>query len=348
VLTQGELADRLAVSQGFVSQVEKDTKALPREVADRACREFDLPGSFFAVGSDVEELGVATFRKSAKASIRDEQHVKALHSEASRLFRLASQASGYHHFDLSGLAMDDEEDAASKVRALLGIGPVDPIPNVTRALERLGVGVIHVLDPLDDEKREHNGISRPHRLNDRPVIATVGDQPPAVLRMTLLHELGHLIYDSDLSTPIRSTRAPEEARAFRFAGAMLVPGSVIRQGITETLRLHGYLRVKADYGITASALIHRARDIGAISPARQRSLYIQHSSQGWRHNEPVDVAAEQPRLLARAAHRALADTPGRIAVETGVPEALVRHWLGVPPRRPALAPVITLARRAPK
>ncbi len=336
-LSQGELASRLSVSQSFVSQVEKGFKPLPLEVAHLACREFHLPGRFFTVPPDVSEAGVATFRKSSKASVRDERYVKALFGEAARLFRMASAASGYISVELAQLALADEEDAAEAVRETLGLGPHDPIPNATRALERLGAGVIQALAPLETSKLDHDGMSRPNAVNKRPLVTTVGVQPPAVSRMTLMHELGHLIYDSSLAAPIQSTRSPEELRAFRFAGAMLIPATVVRSRITESLTLHGYLRVKADYGISVAALIKRASDLRVISPSRARSLFIQHSSQGWRRSEPVEVAAEEPRLLSQAVRRGLGNNAEAVAGDTGVSASLISHWtdLHEHPLRPA-------------
>lgn len=342
-LTQRDVADRLGVTAGFVSQLEKETKPMPVDLAMRVCDEYDLPESFFTVPPDVAEIGVLTFPKSAKASVRDENRVTALFGEASRLFRLASNASRYHPTSLATLTEEPEEDAAAQLRSQLGLDCAQPLANATRALERLGVGVVHTLDPLEPARRDHDGICRPSKFDDRPLVATVGDQPPAVKRMTLLHELGHLVYDTTLTAPIRGRRALEERRAFRFAGAMLIPAAVVRERITNTLTLHGYLRVKADYGITVSALIQRAADLGVITTQRARSLYIQHSSLGWRHGEPVVVADEQPLLLRQAALRGIGTTSTEIAHATGVPEALIGHWTGLDPAPRRLAEVVPLS-----
>lgn len=343
-LSQGELASRLEVSQGFISQVEKGAKPFPVDVARVACAAFGLPMAFFSLPLDRSETGVATFRKTSRASVRDENYVKALHGEAARLFRAASESSGYRSADLLDLALPDEEDAAAATRDLLGVSPRDPIPNATRALERLGVGVIHALAPLDSSRADHAGISRPSTANDRPLVATVYEQPPAVARMTLMHELGHLIYDQALTDPIRGTRAPEELRAYRFAGAMLVPAGVMRSRVTESLTLHGYLRIKADYGISVRALIKRASELRIISPTRARSLYIQHSSQGWQRAEPVAVATEEPRLVAQAVRRGLGNSAAQVAERSGVKEDLVARWATLEREPERTAKVIAFAR----
>lgn len=169
--------------------------------------------------------------------------------------------------------------------------------------------------------------------------------------------MGHLIYDRDRGTPIRGVRALEERRAFRLAVAVLIPAHVIKQRISETLTLHGYLRVKADYGISVSALIIRAAELGAISAQRKRSLFIQLSSQGWRRDEPVSVAPEVPQLLGQAAERGISRSARQIARIVGIRYGDASRWTRLPaadlPEASStnvvlLRPSETGARRAPR
>lgn len=344
-LTQTDLATELGVTQSFLSQVEKGAKPLPMDLARAAADRHDLPIEFFSVPLDATEAGVATFRKSSRASVRDENLVMATYGEAARLFRIASESSGYQQADLHGAVVEDVEETAANLRSMLGLGSTDPLANATRAAERLGVGVIHELVPIERHSGMHDGISRPNTVTNRPLIATVGDQPPAVARMTLMHELGHVLYDRDRTVPIRGTRSPEEQRAFRFGGAMLIPASVVRTRITETLTLHGYLRVKADYGISVAALIVRACDLGVITAQRKRSLFIQLSSQGWRRAEPVPVATEKPILIKQATERGIATDARAVARATGVRFGQIEQWTGLSAARD-VATVVPLRRPA--
>jgi hypothetical protein len=196
-------------------------------------------------------------------------------------------------------------------------------------IERRGVGVITHLDNSEAEVAldGHFGISRPAGLNDRPIVATVGPLPGAVQRLTLGHELGHILFDKGLNRALKSTRAPEEQRAYRFAGALLLPERVARKRITSTLSLHGYLRIKADYGISVSAIIRRGLELGLLSDERYRSLSIQLSSQGWRNDEPVEVARENPQLFSQTLRRAVG-SDWKVAVdEYGQDPANLSRWL---------------------
>jgi Zn-dependent peptidase ImmA (M78 family) len=199
--------------------------------------------------------------------------------------------------------------------------------NATRALERLGVGVVDNLDHLSDDSRGHTAVSRPSRYNDRPVVALVADVPGAVKRLTVLHEAGHLIFDRDLAGPVSGTRSPEEKRAYKFAGAYMLPEKVVRQRVSESLNLHGYLPIKAAYGISVGAIIMRAHDLGIISADRARSLQIQLSSQGWRTNEPVPVADEKPVLLAQALRKAYGtQATAKAAQDLGTAPGWINQW----------------------
>lgn len=346
-LTQAKLAGRLGITQAFVSHVEKGLKPLPQDVAETAAEAFDLPLEFFSARPSLTDEGFATFRKSSKATVGDENRVIATFGEAARLFQVASESSGYRTADLDAVRDADEEGTARNIRDVLGIGCDEPLLNATRAVERLGVGVVHDLIGLPDDKRDHAGVARPNPFVSRPLVATIGDLPPAVSRMTVLHELAHVIYDRDRVVPIRGTRALEERRAFRFAAAMLIPESVLRKRVGESLTLHGYLPIKADYGISVAAIIVRAADLGIISSERKRTLMIQISSNGWRRDEPVAVAREHPILLNQATTRGIASDSRRVATAVGISYANAARWTGLPLDQPrdGLADVIDLQPR---
>ncbi|MFC6155384.1 XRE family transcriptional regulator [Kribbella jiaozuonensis] len=330
-LTQTDLADVLGVTQGFVSQLEKGQKAIPDHVVAEAAARYRLPLSFFSVGPGPTDWGVHTFRKKARASARDERRVKALFDEAARTFFEVSKASGFWPVDLPdpGKFDHDPEEVAEELRSVAGLRPEDPVRNLTRLIERRGVGVITHLDSSESDVTldGHFGISRPAGHNDRPIIATARPLPGAVQRLTLGHELGHILFDKELTRALKSTRAPEEQRAYRFAGALLLPERVARKRITNTLSLHGYLRIKADYGVSVGAIIRRGWELGILSDDRYRSLNIQLSSQGWRTDEPVEVARENPQLYSQTLQRAVGSDWRAAINEYGQDPVNLRRWL---------------------
>lgn len=340
-LTQGELAERLGVTQSFLSHIARGARPMPDSMVVDASEEFGVPISFFTIQQTPAEIGPVTFRKNSRASARDEGRVVALYDEASRLFRTVSERSEYH---AAGLPDPDDYDndaelVAEAMRSAAGLGPEDPVLNATRALERFGIGVVDNLDHLSEDCMGHTAVSRPSRYNDRPLVALVADVPGAVKRLTVLHEAGHLIFDRDLTGPVSGPRSPEEKRAYKFAGAYLLPEKVLRQRVSETLNLHGYLPIKADYGISVGAIIMRARDLGIISANRARSLQIQLSSQGWRTNEPVPVADEKPVLLGQAVRKVYGKQPAaKAAHDLGAAPDWINQWTHIAAEAPMPEP----------
>lgn len=328
-LTQAELADLLQVTQPFLSHIERGTRPGPVGLVHNACKQFNLPITFFTVVPDDTQVGPVTFRKNSRATARDESRVVALYNEAARVFQHVSAGSQYRTADLPNPAdyNDDTELVAEALRSSIGLSGDEPVLNATRVVERLGIGVIDNLDRLEEGSRGHTAVSRPSRHNDRPLVALVADVPGAAKRLTVLHEVGHLIFDRHLFGPIKSTRSPEEKRAYQFAGAFLLPERVIREHVSESLNLHGYLPLKAEYGISVGAIIIRARDLGLITSERARSLQIQLSSQGWRSEEPVPVADEKPVLLSQAIRQVYGtQSRAKVAGELGVSPDWVAQW----------------------
>lgn len=330
-LSQTRLASKLNVTQSFLSQIERGNRPVPEPLIVHASTEFALPISFFVVAPSPLDSGPVTFRKTARATVRDEERVSGLYTEASRLFHMISEKSGYVPVNLPEPRdyNDDPEQVAVALRQSAGLTEDEPVLNVTRCLERMGIGVV---DQLDSHNHEggHTGVSRPSHLNHRPLVALAESVPGAVKRLTLLHEVYHLIADRDLVGPITSTRSSEEQRAFRFAAAFLLPEPVVRKRISESLNLHGYLPIKADYGISVPAVIRRAKDLGVISKDRYRSLSIQLSSQGWRTNEPVEVADEKPLLVTQALQKVYGSQPiARASHDIGVAPEWIHRWTSI-------------------
>ena len=342
-LSQAALAERLGVNQATVSLVERGERTFPDSLATAAAAAFDLPESFFAVPSALVDAAPVTFRKKSSASVRDEKRIIKKHREAARLFEECSRRAAYHTSRLPHLEDHDGDTllAAEAVRAAAGLGAEEPIPNVVRLIERLGVGVISHLESGDATDADHVSISRPADAGGRPLVALVASCPGDMARLSLAHEIGHLIFDRQRAKPIKSTRSPEEKRAYDFASALLVPDTVMRRNISAALTLHGYLPIKARYGISVAALIVRAHRMGLISDARARSLHIQRSSQGWNRSEPVAVKAEVPLLLEQSYRQAF---PGRsnasVAVELGMMPGLIDDWVDDRPAEAGKAPIV--------
>lgn len=343
-ITLRELAVKLEMPQTRLSELIQGRRPFPESLVYRAASMFDVPRTFFNAVTVPQEDAAVTFRKRSTTTARQEKRIAALYREASRAWRMISLQSGYKTKTLpSGDDRADAETAAEAVRALSSLAPDAPVPNVTRLIERLGIAVISGLDPASPPL-EFSGCTSPSIFEDRPLISIVSAQPGAVARMTLAHELGHQIFDDDLEASPRS-RDVEERRAFNFAGALLLPASVMRRQVDEYTTLRQMLELKAKFGVSVGAIVSRAATLGLISPERKRSLNIQINGRGWRYHEPVPVGDEKPLLLGQGIRRAWGSV-AKAASVTGVPAGLLAGWIGEPlpaPENQELADVVDVA-----
>jgi Zn-dependent peptidase ImmA (M78 family) len=146
-------------------------------------------------------------------------------------------------------------------------------------------------------------------------------------RMTLAHELGHVLLRSYRHLPLKI----REEEAMRFGGAFLFPKQAALEELSSTLNLNGYARIKAKWGISIQALIRRSHDLGIVSRERYRSLMVQVSGRGWRTQEPVEVGIEKPAMMWTLLTRRFGPNP-YLAASTALriaPEFL-ETW--IPPR----------------
>lgn len=328
-LTQREFGERIGITQSKLSRVERGDVPPSEELVVRASAEFGEPRAFFEVPADALAVGPLAFRKKASTPAAEKNRVSALFLEASRVFAHISEASNYRTFTAAEGLTAEPKRAAERVRIGLGMDTTAAVRNVTRSLERLGVGVVSDLD--DDRwksgRADASGFSMPTVKSMRPLVATVAIERGDVQRMTLAHELGHLILDRGAPQVHCSPRSPQERAAFEFGAAFLLPVSVLQARIHEQSTLRDYLGVKAEYGISVGAIVMHAKRFGVVTESRARTLQIQLSSRGWRDAEPVEVVRENPLLFKQALSQIFpTSTYAKASHALGVAPDRLRRW----------------------
>ena len=194
----------------------------------------------------------------------------------------------------------DIENAAEKLRSKWDLGSI-PIFSVFEMLESVGVkliefdaGVSHVI-----------GFST--LVNQKIPLIVINLSANGTTerkRFTALHELGHLFlnFSSDID------KSTKERLCNLFAGAVLCPASVLRRElglVRSTLTLNELVSLKNRYGISVSATVHRAKDLGIISETYYNEIYDNHIHQnimeiGWGGYPILESTDRFERLVQRA------------------------------------------------
>ena len=105
--------------------------------------------------------------------------------------------------------------------------------------------------------------------NEIPLIITIGHNSIDRKRMSIAHELGHLVLESD--------GLDEEKAAFRFAAAFLAPSECIRSTLgvkRKRIDIRELQLLKEEFGISIQALIRRCFDLKIITESEYKRLNI--------------------------------------------------------------------------
>lgn len=286
---------------------------------------------FFRPDSVQVTLGEPAYRKRLAASSKNLQTMRAKAKDwVERYLEVESlfpddrfpKIKLPHDEDRIIKGMDDVEKLAVSLRKLWSLG-VDPIENLTEALEDQGVKIVI----LEGEK-EFDGLSC--LANEKiPVILIKGGLPGDRQRSNLAHELGHLIMKV-------SPKINEEKVAYRFSGAFLVPAEMVYQELGKQrnkIDIGELHLLKKKYGMSMQQWIYRAKDLSIISERQASELFRLFRARGWNRIEPGDqVSHEEPgrfkRLLLQAVTERLV-SPVRAAEILGKPFEEFRKSLQV-------------------
>lgn len=160
----------------------------------------------------------------------------------------------------------------------------------------------------------------------RPIVILSADRPADRVRLSLAHELGHLV----MHQPLPATPSIHE-EADHFAGAFLLPAEAMRQEIGSTTTLESFLSLKLKWGVSVQALIVRAHELGLITPRKYRTLFQRLSARGWRMHEPLSsrVPLERPRAVRQTAELIFGRRIdySKLATKVAYPESFVRELM---------------------
>lgn len=265
----------------------------------------------YLTGDKETTLTVVEFRKKKIATKREENQVKAGVMQFVDRYLMVEEYLGLTSVNwdkprevpypvVSNL--DEADRAAHSLRRSWGLG-LDPIPSLMELVEEHGIKVLSVsLVNIDGLMALVNRADE----STVPVIVVNRDTWGERQRLTMAHELGHLVMDV-------SEKIDEEKAAYRFAGAFLMPAEVLWAAIGKHRTSVGWeelFELKQLFGVSVQALTYRCKELGIFSDTLYRHLFRAFTRLGWRrppYQEPISIDGEVPKRYERLCLRALSE-----------------------------------------
>lgn len=288
-LTQTELASLTGVSQAMMSKIEAGGKTPSAAMLSQLGLALQYPESFFFQTDAVFGPGLSEFfhRRRQDVGVKTlgkiHAQINIIRMHVARLLRSVDHPP----LQIRPMDMGDFKgspaEVARAVRAAWQMPP-GPIPNVIRTIEDAGGIVIRY--PFGTPRVD--AISR--WVPGLPPLFFVNEGLPTDReRLTLCHELGHLIMHD-------VPNADMEAQANQFAAEFLMPAREISPHLDQ-VSLDRLAALKPHWRVSMAALLYRATELKKLPKRVAQHLWIQMLP--YRRQEPpeLDLAPEHPTLL---------------------------------------------------
>jgi Zn-dependent peptidase ImmA (M78 family)/DNA-binding XRE family transcriptional regulator len=298
-ITQVDLAENLAVTQGTLSKYETGVKEPPQEFIEELSHYVKYPVEFFVQAGQPYGFPPFHYRKRKKMSAKAlgkivaEMNLRRMHIKVlSRSFDLKTNRFipeiDRDEFQGAAKRSPSIEDIARSVREAWML-PSGPIANMVDLIEENGGIVI----PCDFGTDLLDAMSQ--RIDGMPVLFFINVNAPADrVRHSIAHELGHMV----LHTTVFKDDSEMEDEADHFAGAFLLPPEDMKIHMRR-FDLRHLANMKGYWKVSMASIAYRAERMKLITPYQSKMFWIEMSKLGYRRREPNEPPKETPRLLTR-------------------------------------------------
>lgn len=301
-----DLANKIEgkLSRQALHRYEKGEVIPDNEKINLLSKALDVNPDFFFRSTTVE-LGEIEYRKLSKMPRKEASIIKEKTKEyLSRYLELE---------EILGLGVEFE-NPLKNIGIITSYEQVNKAANQLREYWSLGEGAIfNVVELLEDKNikvvkldvdEDFDGLQT--FVNGTiPVVAynVKKTNKPDRIRLTLLHELAHL-----LLTFGNITLKQKETLCYQFAGAVLLPEKTLKAELGEhrnKLSINELGNIKKQYGISMQAIVMRAKDCGIINEHYTKQFFFLINQMNWRVDEPVEYSGVEgsnrfEQLLFRA------------------------------------------------
>lgn len=293
--SQAALADKLEITQGHYSKLENGLSDPPFDLVERISNTLDYPVSFFGQDDNVYGLPVSVHPMYRRKASVGEKELQRLHAEFNlrlvHIRRLLRPINLNPHFPIPHLDLDEHGGDPAKIADLVRrvwLLPPGPVENLTDCIEKAGALVVWV----DFGGADIDGVTL-CAPGLPPCVFLNPDRPADRMRLSLAHELGHVVMHR-----LPSPNMEDEATA--FAGALLMPAADIKRDLLGyPVTLQRLAALKPKWRVAMQAIAVRARKLGVIKEPEYQSLFKQFNYFKIRMREPpeLDFPREEPDLL---------------------------------------------------
>lgn len=304
-LSQTELAERAGVRQGTISKAEGGILIPSPDLLNDLSMVLEFSTELFDQPDRIYGFNSTVFFHRKRHSLPDRvlrklhAHMNLTRMRISRLLRAYPLSSQFRFSRTPPGEYEGGVVALARITRAAWMLPPGPIRNVTEVIETSGGIVV----PFDFGTRQADAISE--WIEGYPPIFLINtnlDVPGDRMRLTLAHEIGHIIMHEGPGANI-------EEEANLFGAEFLMPRREIR-GALYTLNMQKLADHKRHWKVSMAALIQRAFELKTITDAQRRYLFINLTRRsGTRLHEPFegDIPREQPRLFGRIVRQHLTE-----------------------------------------
>jgi Zn-dependent peptidase ImmA (M78 family)/DNA-binding XRE family transcriptional regulator len=290
--TQIELAELLNIAQGTLSKIEQGILAPSQEILDALKEKLLYPTTFFEQQDKIYNPDLIYYRRRIRVAKKQILKAEALMNIIRMNVERLLQNVDIPEINIINWDVDENgspDQAAIFLRQKWGL-PKGRIENLTKLAEDKGIIIVE----LDFGTEKMDGISMFTTAN-QPIIFVNTNIPGDRQRLTIAHELGHLVLHLG---KIIDIGRDEEKEAMKFAGEFLMPAKEFTKNYNNIdLR---FLAQQKSYWLTSmAAILYRYKDLEMISDNQYKYLWQQMSALGYKQREPyeLNVPKERPALV---------------------------------------------------
>lgn len=264
-----KLGEKLEITAQTLSNYERGLTMPTSSIVIALSKELKVKAEYFFRPVTLS-ISVPDFRKKNSLLVKEQSSLMEKVKEwLERYTQVESLFSNQTAVSLPEIKVVDNseqvEQAANDLRKQWHLG-LAPIENMTSLLEENHIRVCFVDAPESFD-------ACTFWADGRPCIIARKDLPGDRLRFNLAHELGHLV----VKTPEEGDKRTREKPTMHFASAFLVPSDVVTRELGQSrkkLDLKELHILKMKYGLSMSAWVFRAKDLGIITETTARSLFF--------------------------------------------------------------------------